>query len=333
MKGPKSLLPGGTVGLFAPSNPLETISNQNIAQGLQNLENLGYHVRMGRAVNCPLTSPDSPRQRAEDLMELLVDDSIDGVLAVIGGYNSIELLPYLDYEQIARCPKPIIGFSDVTALLNVVHYKTGMITFLGPNFAIFCQLSMPTFTVRSFQQMMAREVSVELAVSAEYADDLWYLHNNAPRQWKPNTGLHCYGLRPFSGRLVGGNLETLLSLAGTDYFPDTRGKVLLIEEANAKPEALIRRELVQLREMGALSKIEALVCGRFWGWSQQQQTQFWEQMLSTVLWEETVPLLTNVDFGHTDPMLTLPIGGQMTFDGQQILVSCGDLFPSPCNNQ
>ena len=333
MRNRKSLLPGGTIGLFAPSNPLDTISKQNIARGLQNLKNLGYHVCMGKAVHCPLSSPDSPRQRAEDLMELLLDDSIDGVLAVIGGYNSIELLPYLDYEQIARCPKPIIGFSDVAALLNVIHCKTGLTTFLGPNFAIFCQLNIPSFTVRSFQQMMAPEASVELAVSAEYADDLWYLHNDAPRQWKANTGLHCYRLRPFRGLLVGGNLETLLSLAGTDYFPDTRGKVLLIEEANAKPEALIRRELVQLREMGVLSKIEALICGRFWGWNQQQQMQFWEQMLSTVLRENPVPLVTNVDFGHTDPMLTLPIGGQMIFDGKRIQISHGELFPSPCNSQ
>lgn len=330
---PKYLLPGGTIGLFAPSNSMDTISKQNIARGIRNLKNLGYHIRIGKAVNCPLSNPDGPRLRAEDLMELLLDDSIDGVLAVIGGYNSIELLPFLDYEQIVQCPKPIIGFSDVTALLNVIHCKTGMTTFLGPNFAIFCQLNIPSFTVESFQQMMESEASVELAESAEYADDLWYLHNDVPRQWKVNTGLRCYRLRPFSGRMVGGNLETLLSLAGTDYFPDIRGKVLLIEEANAKPESLIRRELVQLREMGVLSQIAALVCGRFWGWSQQQQTQFWDQMLSAVLRETSVPILTNADFGHTDPMLTLPIGGEMIFDGKRIQISHGGLFPLPCKNQ
>lgn len=325
MMGSKSLLPGGTVGLFAPSNPLDTISEQNIARGILNLNSLGYHVRIGRAVNYPLSSPDGPKRRAEDLMELMLDDTIDGVLAVIGGYNSIELLPYLDYEQISRCPKPIIGFSDVTALLNVIHRKSGLTTFLGPNFSIFCQHNLPSFTVESFQGMMAQEKSVELSASTEYADDLWYLRNDAPRQWKANTGLHCYRLRPFRGLLVGGNLETLLSLAGTDYFPDTRGKVLLIEEANAKPEALIRRELVQLREMGVISNIEALICGRFWGWSQRQQAQFWEQMLSTVIRDYPIPLLTNVDFGHTDPMLTLPIGGLMAFDGKRIQISRGGI--------
>ena len=168
--------------------------------------------------------------------------------------------------------------------------------------------------------MMTSLLPMELKPSETYADDLWYLRNTGIREWKPGSGWKYYNRAPFQGEIVGGNLETLLALAGTPYFPQTKGKVLIIEEANAKQPLAVRREIVQLKIMGVLDEITALVGGRFWGWSRCEEDAFWNDITSTVLSDFHKPILTGLDFGHTDPMCTLPIGGWLKYDGNNLRV-------------
>lgn len=315
------LMPQSTIGVIAPSRPLNSITQDNIRIGIRNLERLGYKVKFGKWVNLPLCHKDSARLRALDFMDMLADDSVQCILFAIGGYNSNEILPFLDYEKIARYSKPMIGFSDITAVLNAINKNSGIVTFLGPTFAIFCQENLPDITAESFQHMIGPRSLFAIPNPTVYADDLWFLHNDGVRNWKPARGWKCYHSRPFSAQIVGGNLETLLALAGTPYFPETSGKVLILEEANGKPPLQIRRELVQLRDMGILSGVSALAFGRFWGWSQDEEAEFWDEMAETILQDIQTPLLTNLCFGHTDPIITIPIGGTMLFDEKVVWIS------------
>lgn len=309
-----------TIGVVAPSRPLHAITPENIKIGVKNLEALGCYVRFGEFVHHSLHDVDSAKVRARDLMAMYADDDVDIIMAAIGGYNSLEVLPYLDYGFIRASGKPLVGFSDVTALLNAIYGKTGIATYLGPNFATFCQKQLPAYTTESFLAIMGAGQPVKLATSDKYADDLWYEDNSGRRNWKPNPGRRIRFDACFRGQLIGGNLETFLALAGTPYFPPTKGRVLLLEEANGKSSLAVRRELTQLQYMGVLDDITALVAGRFWGWIRSAEEAFWDDVAATVLKDLRKPIVTNLDFGHTDPMCTLPIGGDMVYDGKDIFV-------------
>lgn len=312
--------PSITIGVVAPSRSLGEIKPENIKIGVKNLEALGYNVLFGDSAYHSLYDVDSAGARARDLMAMYGNDNVDIVMAAIGGYSSLEILPYLDYSLIRASKKPLVGFSDITALLNAIYGRTGIVTYLGPHFAVFCQKHLPAYTARSFLTMMESDQPVKLATSCKYADDLWYEDNGGQRNWKPNPGRRIRFDACFRGPPIGGNLETLLALAGTPYFPPSKGRVLLLEEANGKHPLAVRRELVQLRYMGVLDNITALVVGRFWGWTRSVEEGFWDDVTTTVLKDFRKPIITNLDFGHTDPMCTLPIGGNMVYDGTDIFI-------------
>src|SRR5262245_41864935 len=128
---PRRLAPGHTVGLVAPSSaPNEP---ENIRFAIETLESLGFRVRPGAHLfdrEGYLAGADAAR--ADDLNAMFVDDGVDAIWCVRGGYGASRLLPMLDYERMRRRPKLLIGFSDITALLIAIHARAGLITFHGP---------------------------------------------------------------------------------------------------------------------------------------------------------------------------------------------------------
>lgn len=318
MRVPKLLKEGATIAVVAPSEPLSAIAPENIEIGIKNLREMGFFIKFTPNVNIPLTHPQSAKLRAKDIMDMISSESVDCIMAAIGGYSSLEVLSYLDFNKIALVDKPFIGFSDIT-IFNMVFYKyANLINFYGPTFAIFCQKQLPEFTKRSFLEMLCSNSQCEVSFSKVYADDLWYTNNNGIREWKINKGWYGYNLSKFSGQIIGGNLETLLALAGTPYFPSDSENVLFLEEARGKSSIVIRREIQQLKLMGIISKVKALVFGRFWGWEQEEQEIFFAQLMENMLYDFSKPVIVNLDFGHSDPMLTIPIGGIMKFIDEKI---------------
>lgn len=317
---PRLLQSGATIGVVAPSEPLTAITSENIRCGIRNLEEMGFSVVFSENVRVPLNCPDSARLRAIDLMDFIRSDKIDGIMAAIGGYSSLEILKYLDNKVILDCDKPFIGFSDITVLNNLFLNEAKLINYYGPTFAIFCQRQLPEYTKNSFINMLCSEEQYIVKSSKLYSDDLWYTQNTGEREWKLNGTWYGYNLKSFEGEIVGGNLETLLALAGTDYFPSCENKVLLLEEAKGKSPMAIRREIQQLRLMKVLSDIQAVLFGRFWGWSQADQREFFDNLMDTVLYGYRKPIIANLDFGHSDPMMTIPIGGMAKFSGDLILL-------------
>lgn len=316
---PDLLKKGAVIAIAAPSESLDKIDSENICIGIRNLESMGFRIVFSRHVRVSLNHPKSAILRTEDLMELFCDDQIDGVMAAIGGYSSLEVVGLLDYNRISKYRKPFIGFSDITVLSSVLLKRAQLINYYGPTFAVFCQKNLPEYTKRSFLKLVCSNQPTEIETSEVYADDLWYKNNNGKRQWKKNLGWHFYNCAPFSGRIMGGNLETLLALAGTEYMPDFEDGVLFLEEASGKSDAAVRRELQQLKLMGVFSQIRALVFGRFWGWTQESQTRFFDGVMETLLKEFSKPVIINMDFGHSDPMLTIPLGGFVKFNGEKMI--------------
>ncbi|HEX5564736.1 MAG TPA: LD-carboxypeptidase, partial [Sporosarcina sp.] len=135
---PEKLKRGDEIRIIAPSRSASILSEEGVHAAKGRLENLGFVVSFGKHVfDKDLQSSTSIQQRVDDLHEAFADKSVNGILTVIGGFNSNELLPYIDYELIKENPKVFCGYSDITAIGTAISTQTGMVTYSGPHFSSF----------------------------------------------------------------------------------------------------------------------------------------------------------------------------------------------------
>lgn len=245
--------------------------------------------------------------RVADLHDAFADPHIAGVLTVIGGFNSNELLPHLDWDLIARNPKVLCGYSDITALQNAVLARTGLVTYSGPHWSTFGMRDHLDQTLTWFQQAVLTDQPFEIHPADQWTDDPWFLDQDA-RTLEPSSGW--WPLQPgtAAGRLVGGNLCTFNLLQGTPYRPSLAGAVLLVEDDYLTNPVEFARNLTSVLQLPDAAELTGLVIGRF-----QRASRIDRHVLGAIIDRQPalsgLPVLANVDVGHTSPLATLPIGG------------------------
>lgn len=246
--------------------------------------------------------------RVADLEAAFADESVDAILTTIGGFNSNELLPYLDFELIAQNPKIFCGYSDTTALLNAIYAKTGMETYMGPAYSSFKMDSGQQYQTEAWLKAVTQD-SYELTPSPEWSSDAWYLPD-APRTFY-QTEWKVYNPGQASGIAIGGNISTLNLLTGTEFAPRPDKYILFLEEAEDDDYLIIARHLTALLQ--AYPNPQALVFGRF-----PKETKMTKEILLAILDKhpilKKVPVLYDLDFAHTQPLFTITIGGQVELD-------------------
>jgi muramoyltetrapeptide carboxypeptidase len=307
----KRLREGDTIGVIAPANSASYIHPLVWERGVRCLERKGFQLRFGEHImKLHGHTAGSVEERLEDLMAMFADPEVDAVMTVYGGHNSHQLLPYIDYDVIEDNPKAFVGFSDITSLNNAFLERIGLVNFSGPAFVTFCQPELPEYTERHFDRTLVEGEGVQLEPSPEWAEDPWWRdpEDQGGREWNENEGWKVLREGRGRGEVVGGNLSTFMLLAGTEYWPDLDGKVLFLEECNEECVQNVDRHFTHLRHLGAFGMIEGLVIGR-----PQSDIGFTEDDSLEMLLEEAtkgydIPIILNVDFGHTDPMITLPMG-------------------------
>lgn len=306
-----------TIGLVSTSYSLSFIDERLRKIGMETLNKLGFNYEVGKNAYKTIDYiAGTLDERVQDFTGFLKDSAVDIIMSVIGGYNSNQLLPHLDYDLIAEIGKKIVGFSDTTALLNAIYTKTGRVTYLGPSFVTFCNPCLYSETVEYFFRVIVQgEDNVSYIPPKRYAYDDWFLKENfGPREEFSHKGWNFVREGVGKGILVGGNLETFLSLAGTEYLPDMEGKVLLIEgNVNEKP-AYVDRQLHQLEQMHVFDKIEGLIVGQY-GNSFYESEMFF-RLLRNVTGKKKVPIVVDAEFSHVDPIYTIPIGGTVLLNSQ-----------------
>lgn len=162
------------------------------------------------------------------------------------------------------------------------------------------------------------EVVVESSLN--YADDLYFLRkDNDHRIKKENEGIKVFNKGKARGEIIAGNLQTLLVLNDTKYLPDVNGKILFVEEDETSTPTHVDKFLCQCKQLSWFQKIAGLVFGRFTEQSQFSTEDPFEDLLKEYLSDTSFPILYNADFGHSDPMITIPNGGVCTIDGEQIV--------------
>lgn len=292
---PQRLRPGDTVGVVSVSSPVP--SSGHVERIRAGLEALGLDVRLFPHVGDRfgyLAGRDG--SRLMDLNAALVDPDIRAIFFAWGGKGANHLLPSINFEGFRQHPKIVIGLSDPTCIINALSARTHVITFHGPTGVNFAhEDGLHAFT---------KNAMVRALFEAKPLGPL-------PRYSKWEV------LRPgrASGRLFGGHLSTVQTLLGTPYEPDWSGSIFFWEEIGKIPSA-IDLSLTHFRLHGVLDKITGMIIGRPLNCNDATTDSELDlrQMVLEICANYEFPILFNVDLGHADPKLTIPIGALAELD-------------------
>jgi muramoyltetrapeptide carboxypeptidase LdcA involved in peptidoglycan recycling len=275
----------------------------------------------------------NPQARADDLMQAFADPTIKAVFSTIGGDDSIRLLPYLDLDVIRDNPKIYLGYSDATTT-HLLCYKAGLVSFYGPTImAEFAENGgIFPYVVEHIHRTLFSSEAIGVVDpckdgwTVEMLD--WANPQNQSRKRKltPSTGWkYLQGNGIHQGHLLGGCLDVLEFLRGTDFWPAPaawENAILFIETSeDAPPPSALKYALRSYASMGILEKLSGILFGRPGGNVPPDQFQEYDDVLRLVVREEEglsdLPIITHMDFGHTSPMFVLPYGLQAQIDCDQ----------------
>ena len=305
---PNKLKPGDEVRVVSPSSGLGFILEVLRRVAADRLEGLGLRVSYGGAGEVLDRFESSPaEERVSELHEAFVDDGVRGMLTIIGGYNSNQLLARLDYGLIRENPKVLCGFSDITALATAIHAKTGLVTYSGPHFSTFSMERGLRYTLDHFERCLMRDGPYDVEPADHWSDDPWYLDQDN-RDLVPNPGYEVLNEGEARGTLLGGNLGTLALLFGTPYMPDLEGTILLLEDDEEILPHHFDRTLQSLIHQPDFGGVRGIVLGRFQRASNMDLETLAEIVRSKPELDD-IPVVANASFGHTTPAFTFPIGG------------------------
>jgi muramoyltetrapeptide carboxypeptidase len=251
---------------------------RDFTEGLKNLEKLGFSV-LNRKVPAHLPSPAG---KARQIHEAFLNPKVEIILAQRGGYSAMKVLPHLDFQLIRNHPKIFAGFSDLSALLNPIHERTGLVTLHAPmviNFAKYSRITVPSF--------------------------LNALHGFPQRNLFAGAPVEVYNSGTARGVLKGGNLVTLTALIGTAWEIGARGSILFLEEVD---ELLykIDRHLTQWILGGKFRGLRGLILGNFKGLATREVYKILAAQNKI-----DFPVVHCPCIGHLRHKITLPVGARV----------------------
>ena len=327
MKYPPPLENGDTVAFVAPSAGLAKIFKYRVERAAKWFERNGFKVVYSRNFWKEGYVAGEPEERASDINEMVEDPDVRAIIPLIGGDHSVQLVDLLDYKAFRKNPKVFTGFSDITVLHLSFYTKSRVATFYGPMVLTqFGEYPEPhKYTVDYFFRAVSRQ-EIGAVEQVKYTDQFldWFEYRDVPRtEWRENSYLWLREGRA-EGPLLGGCLPSLLRVAGTEYFPSFRNAILFIETPEGPepgepyPLEKVDADISQLKVMGIFEEIRGLVLGIPYRYDERMKKKFYE-LVKRRLKEYDFPILANVNFGHTDPIITIPYGSRGVMDSEEDL--------------
>jgi len=319
---PQKLQKGDKVMIVAPARGLKLIGADCRQIAEERLKNLGLEVVFAKNTtdeNFDMLGSAMVEKRAQDINQAFADKSVKAVITVIGGFNSNEILKYLDYETIKNNPKIFMGFSDITSLHMALHAKTDLITYYGPHYSSLGMLKGCEYALENAVKMLFKTGEIELLPSIEWSDDLWFL-DQEKREFIKNEGWWQIQTGTASGKIVGGNLCTFILQLGTEFRPNfEKNTILFIEDDESSNIATFDRNLQALINQPDFENVKGLVIGRF-----QKASKATREALEFILDKKelkNMPIIANIDMGHTTPLATIPLGGFARIENGRIFIT------------
>lgn len=301
LRYPARLRSGSRVALVAPAGPV--LERDDITRAEELCRALGYVPTVGPHAACHAGYfAGTDEERLADLNAALGDSAVDAVWCIRGGYGVTRILDRVDFDALARAPKAVIGFSDITALLSAITRLTGLVTFHGPT----ARAAMPSFSRWHFERVLASAGPPGRLGRLPQPPDVLVAQEHRVVTLRGGMA---------EGPLAGGNLTLLHCLIGTRYFPDLAGAILFLEDVG---EELYRidRMLAHLRMAGALDRLAGVMVGRFTDMKRTMSdgASGFDEVLAHYFQPLGVPVAYGFPIGHIDRQWTLPLGVRARLD-------------------
>jgi muramoyltetrapeptide carboxypeptidase len=287
---PQRLKHGARIGIVSPSYWLEA---ERLQRAAAVFEGLGYQLVLGKSTGLKQDKyAGDPQARADDIMVMFEDPAIDAIVCARGGYGGNRVLPLLDYGSIGENPKIFCGYSDVTAYLNSMARRSGLVTFHGPMLTTYTSRA-ESYNLDTFQKVLSGSDRIRI--------------DDAPacpaRVLKPGTA---------RGALWGGNLSLVVERLGTPEQLELDGAILLLEEIDEKPHAFDRM-LLQLRNSGTVERVRGLLLGEMLEMTENGEPfgKSTDEIVLDVFGDLDIPILSNFPCGHGRFQATLPISHEV----------------------
>lgn len=282
---PSSIKPGDTIGVVAPSNPVVGENIEELKKAKEILEQDGFRVLFSKNIfSNTYGYTATAKEKAGDINEMFKNEAVKMIWCAKGGNNSNSVFEYLDYNLIRQNPKIICGYSDITSLTNIIHEKTGLVTFSGTNFKTIATDE----TDYSYKEAINRFVNGSLEIGKE------------------RTGYKTIKEGIAEGELVGGNLFLTRGLVCGKYSISFKDKILFLEELGIETEpAVVNNFLYYMKQNGVFNQIKGLWLGNY----EHESKVSLEEIVQEVLGDEySFPIIKSNNFGHCETKTVIPIG-------------------------
>ncbi|MXQ55325.1 S66 peptidase family protein [Shimazuella alba] len=299
---PKPIFQGARIGIIAPASPIDPHLTY---QAIDQLSEIGYEPVLGEAIFDQLGFlAGYDEDRLTDFHKMFADKTIDAILCLRGGYGSMRMIDQIDYDLIRCNPKWLIGYSDITTLLNAIYQETGVMTMHGP--------------------MLAELLG---SVHTNWWSELWRRVSNptCPYMYPNIKKAQCLFPGEAAGPIIGGNLTLLAASLGTPYEINTTDCILFIEEVGENPYR-IDRMLTQLRLAGKLQTANGIIFGDFTDCKAPDHKPSIpvETILLNHMQQVCTPSYIGLPAGHSLPNYPIPIGAPTYMDADACLCT---IFP------
>jgi len=296
----KKLKKGDTIGLICPASSISKDSPR-IPVMEKYLASLGFNIKYGASFTSSYGYlAGSDELRAKDVENMFVDDEVNAIICMLGGYGSSRMVDLIDFEKIKSHPKLFMGFSDVTVLLNAINQRANIPTVHG---VVGIYLGNPKMDIFSFKDFESLIFKKQIGRVLKNPDDLCETMNGGIVQ----------------GEIVGGNLSLIATLVGTEYDIDFTDKIVFIEEVEEAPYK-IDRYLSTLRLSGKLEKAKGFIFGYFTNCISNKSNDIaWSYIDVIKQYVQKLNKPTVYDFasGHSFPFINIPIGLKVEFDANK----------------
>lgn len=304
---PKAIKKGDTVGLISPS--AATADRMQFTFAKEALEALGFQVKLGKnLMNRRGHLAGTDAERAGDLNDMFADKEVKAIVSIRGGSGAARILPLIDYKNISKNPKPLLGYSDITALHCAIQAQTGLVTFHGP----MGSGSWNSFNVAQFERVFFAQEKVTYENVHEKSDEL-VVKSNRIQTLKGGKA---------EGKILGGNLTVLTAISGSPYYPDFKDAILFIEDIGEDPYK-IDRMMSTLKLNGTLDQIKGFIFGQCSecepGGGYGSLTL--DQVLDDYILPLDIPAYSGAMIGHISKQFIIPVGAKVAMDADRGTIS------------